>query len=66
VHWDEKMESLSGVLSENALGKRCYEAVMGESEGGEPFCAYGCSVMHLAKQGRPVSSYEMRIRTRSG
>lgn len=66
VHWDERMESLTGVLSEDALGKRCYEAVMGEREGGETFCAHGCSVMHLARAHRPVSSYEMRIRTRSG
>jgi len=48
VHWDPQMESLSGVLSEEALGKRCYEAVMGEREGGQPFCAHGCAVMHLA------------------
>lgn len=66
VHWDKAMESLSGVLSEEALGKPCYEAVMGEAEGGVPFCAHGCSVMHLAQEGRPVSSYEMKIRTRSG
>jgi PAS domain S-box-containing protein len=66
VHWDEEMEALSGVLSEEALGKRCYETVVGEAEGGRPFCAHGCSVMHLAQEGRPVSSYEMRIRTRSG
>ena len=66
VHWDQNMESLSGVLSEEAVGKPCYETVMGESEGGQPFCAHGCSVMHLAQEGRPVSSYEMKIRTRSG
>ena len=42
------------------------ETVMGEGEGGQPFCAHGCSVMHLARAHRPVSSYEMRIRTRSG
>ena len=59
-------ESLSGVLSEEALGKPCYETVMGEGEGGQPFCAHGCSVMHLARAHQPVSSYEMRIRTRSG
>lgn len=34
VHWDAQMESLTGALSEEALGKRCYEAVMGESEEG--------------------------------
>ncbi len=66
VHWDAQMESLTGTLSEEALGKPCYEAVMGQSEGGEPFCAHGCSVMHLAQAHRPVSSYEMRIKTRSG
>jgi len=40
VHWDENMESLSGVLSEEALGKSCYETVMGEGEEGQPFCAH--------------------------
>ena len=66
VHWDERMESLTGVLSEEAAGKLCYDAVMGEREDGGPFCAHGCSVMHLARAHRPVSSFEMRIRTRSG
>jgi PAS domain S-box-containing protein len=66
VHWDSRMESLTGVLAEEAIGKPCYEAVMGENEGGEPFCAHGCAVMHLAQEGRPVSSYEMKINTRSG
>jgi PAS domain S-box-containing protein len=66
VHWDEQMESLTGVLPEEALGKPYYEAALGESEDGGPFCAYGCSVMHLAQAHRPVSSFEMRIRTRSG
>lgn len=66
VHWDQNMESLSGVISEEALGKPCYETVLGEGEGGQPFCAHGCSVMHLARAHQPVSSYEMRIRTRSG
>ena len=66
VHWDEQMESLTGMLSEEAEGKPCYEAVMGEREDGGPFCAHGCAVMHLAQAHRPVSSFEMRIRTRSG
>lgn len=39
VHRDEQMESLSGVLSEEVLGKLCYEAVMGEGEKGRPFSA---------------------------
>jgi PAS domain S-box-containing protein len=66
VYWDELMESLTGTLSEEAVGRRCFGVVLGEREGGGTFCAHGCSVMHLAKEGRPVSSYDMRIRTRSG
>ena len=66
VHWDSRMESLTGALSQEALGKPCYEAVMGEREDGGPFCAHGCSVMHLAQVHRPVSNFEMRIKTRSG
>ena len=66
VHWGEEMEALRGVLSEEALGRPCYEAVLGEAVGGRPFCANGYSVMHLAREGRPVSSFEMRIKTRSG
>jgi PAS domain S-box-containing protein len=66
VHWNPNMESLSGVLSQEALGKPCYQAVVGEAEGGRPFCAHGCSVMHLAREGRPVYGHEIRIRTRSG
>jgi PAS domain S-box-containing protein len=66
VHWDDQMESLTGVLSEEAVGRPCYDAVMGEREDGGPFCAHGCAVMHLAQAHRPVSSFEMRIRTRSG
>jgi PAS domain-containing protein len=33
VHWDQNMEALSGVLSEEALGKPCYEAVVGRARG---------------------------------
>jgi PAS domain S-box-containing protein len=66
VHWDSRMESLTGALAQEALGQPCYEAVMGEREDGGPFCAHGCSVMHLARAHRPVSNFETRIRTRSG
>lgn len=66
VHWDARMEALTGTLSEEAVGRRCFGVVLGEREGGGRFCAHGCSVMHLAQAGRPVSNYDMRISTRSG
>lgn len=66
AYWDEGMEALTGLLSPEIVGKRCYEVVLGEGEGGNPVCTYGCSVMNLSRAGLPVSSYEMRIKTRSG
>ncbi len=61
VHWDEQTTFLTGVGAEDALGKHCYEVVLGEREGGLPFCSYGCSVMKLAQAGRPVANYDMRL-----
>jgi DNA-binding CsgD family transcriptional regulator len=58
------MGTLTGILAEEVEGERCFGVMLGEGEGGEPFCARGCPVMRLAKQGRPVPSFEMRIETR--
>lgn len=66
VYWDEEAAFLTGFSSEQMVGRRCFEAVLGEREEGEPVCAYGCSVMRLAQVGRPVSSYEMRLTRASG
>lgn len=66
VYWDEHAEALTGLLAEEMVGRRCHEALRGESEGGGRLCARGCPVMALARVGRAVSSYDMRIATRVG
>ena len=66
VYWDENMQTLTGMLSEDMVGRRCYEVVLGEGGSGTPICTYGCSVMNLSRAGLPVSSYDMRIKTVSG
>jgi DNA-binding CsgD family transcriptional regulator len=48
------------------IGKLCYEALRGECEGGNSFCARECPVMRMARAGQPVSSYDMRVSTRWG
>lgn len=65
AYWDEEAEFLTGSSAEEMLGRRCYEAVLGEREGGEPFCSHGCSVMRLAQVGRPISNYDMHVSTTS-
>lgn len=66
VYWDEQAEFLTGLETRDVLGKRCHEVIIGEREGGSPFCSYGCSVMKLAQAGRPVASYDMRLTLPSG
>lgn len=66
VYWDEEAYFLTGFSAEHMVGRRCFEAVLGEREGGEPICTYGCSIMRLARTGRPVSNYDMRLARVSG
>ena len=64
VYWDDRIESLTGTLAEEVMGERCFRMLQGELERGSAFCADGCSLMQLAKEGRPIASHEMRINTR--
>lgn len=60
-HRDREATFLTGIRSEDVLGKHCYEVVFGEREDGGSFCTNGCSVMRFAHAGSPVSSYDMRV-----
>lgn len=66
VHWNSRMESLTGVLSEEAVGKPFYEALAGECEDGVPFAAHAWSTVHLVEDGQPIPGYDARIATRTG
>ncbi len=66
AYWDSQAEFFTGIKAEEAIGKPCYDVVIGEREGGERFCSWGCSVMRMSQEGRPVSSYDMRMRSPSG
>lgn len=65
VYWDALAESLTGVMSEEAMGKTCHEMLSSECEGGS-FCAKECTVMRLARLGEAPPGYEMRVSTRWG
>ncbi len=66
AYWDAQAEFFTGIKSEDALYKPCYDMVLGEREGGERFCSWGCSVMRMSREGRPVSSYDMHIHSPAG
>lgn len=65
VHWDARAESLTGLLSEEVIGKPCYETVSGKCGDGGSFCARECSAMRMARAGQASPGYDMRIFTRS-
>ncbi|MGF1473714.1 MAG: LuxR C-terminal-related transcriptional regulator [Rubrobacteraceae bacterium] len=66
AYWDSRAEFFTGIRAEEVIGKLCYEVVLGERESGEPFCSWGCSVMRMSQEGRPVASYDMQVRSSSG
>ena len=67
VYWDARAESLTGLLSEEMVGKPCYEALRGECEGGNSFSAQLCSMMRLAQEeGQSAAGYELHLFTRCG
>lgn len=66
VYWDSQAEFFTGIKAEDALDKPCYEVVLGERESGERFCSWGCSVMRMSQEGRPVTSYDMQVSSPSG
>lgn len=66
VHWDSRTESLTGVVAEEAIGRPCHEVLAGELEDGGSFCDHQRSAMRLARAGRPVEHYDVRLRTRWG
>lgn len=66
VYWDTRTEFLTGTRAEDVLGKACYDVVLGERENGETFCSWGCSVMRMSQEGRPVTSYDMLVSAPTG
>ncbi len=66
IYWDSRAEFLTGLRAEDVLDKPCYEVILGERDDGERFCSWGCSVMRMSQEGRPVLSYDMKIHSPSG
>lgn len=66
AYWDSQAEFLTGIRAEDVVGRPCYEVILGERENGERFCSWGCSVMRMSQEGRPVTSYDMMIPSPSG
>lgn len=64
--WNEELESLTGIPAAEAIGRPCWEVLGGLDERGATICHPGCSAARLTREGRPVLSRRISIRTAEG
>lgn len=61
VYWSASAEKLLGLPASEAVGKSCYEVLVGEDFKGHPFCRDRCPIASNAAKGRPVRDYEVTV-----
>jgi DNA-binding CsgD family transcriptional regulator len=64
--WNAALEKMTGVPAEDAIGRPCWEVVGGLDDAGGVVCHAGCSQIRLAKQGWPIPSRTLCVRTAEG
>jgi len=64
--WSPSAEKILGYKASEALGKYCYEFMLGEDYDRQPFCRRDCPTIVAARRGRGVPAYDICSRTRSG
>lgn len=64
--WNEELESLTGISAAEAIGRPCWEVLGGLHERGAVICHPGCSTARLAREGRPIPSRRIVIKTADG
>jgi DNA-binding CsgD family transcriptional regulator len=61
--WNDELEALTGIPAGDAIGRPCWEVLGGLDERGAVVCHRGCSAARLTREGRPVPSRRILIRT---
>ncbi len=64
--WNEAMERFTGVSAEEAVGRLCWEVLGAVDECGDIVCHAGCSQIRLGREGWPIPSRRLLIRTSEG
>jgi DNA-binding CsgD family transcriptional regulator len=64
--WNRAAEELIGISERDAVGRRCWEILGGAEEDGSLVCHRDCPYARLARDGWPVRSHDMLVKTRYG
>ena len=64
--WNPAAERILGISAREAVGKSCCDVFHGCDDAGNRLCYPGCHIQSLVRMAEPVSSYDLRARTRAG
>jgi DNA-binding CsgD family transcriptional regulator len=64
--WNLAVEGFTGVTASEVVGRPCWEVLGGLGEAGDLMCQAGCSNARLAREGFPVPSHVLSLRTERG
>jgi len=59
IFWSEAAEDLLRCPASRALGKYCYEIVLGRDYAGHPFCRRDCPTIRAARRGQGVGNFDI-------
>jgi DNA-binding CsgD family transcriptional regulator len=66
LSWNQAVENLTGILADDAIGRRCWDLLGGLGERGDVICHAGCSNARLAREGFPLPCRQLLVRTAHG
>jgi PAS domain S-box-containing protein len=64
--WNRAAERMLGFTAREVANKACCDVFGGHDEAGNRLCYPGCHIQSLVNLSEPVSSYDMRVRTKAG
>jgi PAS domain S-box-containing protein len=66
TEWNHEAERLTGIRAAEAEGRPCWDVLAGRGDDGATVCHPGCSTGRLAREGWPVRTAAVHVRTRAG
>jgi PAS domain S-box-containing protein len=64
--WNRAAEKLTGIPASEAIGRHCWEVLCGVDEAGGTVCHAGCARPRLARDGWPLTTHSLLIKTSEG